>query len=108
MSAARHRAPVVLHCIARARERYGLDLDIDDLRKIVRRVQNNDGTMLSARLHEGLTSWDMRYKDTDIRVVISKDFWRVVTFVPRERKPSVSRAKHAIYRNGRVVGYARG
>lgn len=103
MSAARHAVRPVPHCIPRAKERYGLDLIPRDLSNICRMVQSNQAK-LDARSPSGTTSWFLTYLDTPIRVVISPDFYKVVTFLPLDdvgkwRPPKAKRRK--VYRGGR-------
>ncbi len=104
MPAARHAAPPVPHCLHRAKERYGLDLERRDLRNICRLIQNNQGK-LDSRNPSGTTSWLLTYRETAMRVVISPDFYKVVTFLPltdagkyRPARPG----RRRVYKHGKL------
>jgi len=96
------------HPIQRAQERYGLALDAEDLRRICEMVQNNKATLDRSKPWKpgylaGTTVWFVRYKDVKLRVVVSSDFYSVVTFLPKpEKKRARKRRRHKIYVDGRA------
>lgn len=90
--------PSGCHAIERAWQRYGTRLKWKDLNQIVHAIQNNEGKLLSHSPGE-TSEWLLTYKDVEYRVVISADFWTVVTFLPpvTERKPP---RRKMVYKNG--------
>lgn len=91
------------HAIQRALERYGLDLQPRHLVKICHIVQNN-GAKLDRQNSDGTTQWFLEYMEKPVRVLISADFWTVVTFLPlhNRRKPKRVRKKR-VYKAGRAM-----
>lgn len=91
------------HAIERAKERYGLNLTVEHLEKITHIIQNNGGTF-DKQHADGKTQWYVTYKNTPVRVLISKDFYRVITFLPltdgMSRKSKRRRKK--CYKHGEV------
>lgn len=104
MTAARHAVERVPHACARALERYGLKLTLADLVKITHRVQNNDCTTFISMEPSGATQWFLEYKGVKVRVLISADFYRVITFLPlhgdRPTRPR-KRKRKKIYLGGK-------
>lgn len=69
------------HSLKRAKERYGLDLVLDDLMKIAEDIQENRGTLIKI-MPDKVTVWAIEVKGVLCKVVISADFHRVITFLP--------------------------
>lgn len=80
------------HAVKRAKERYGLDLTVADLKEITRRIWNNDGTVLEKHFRDttGTSIWRLVYRDIPIRIIMSRDLYCVVTFLPLH-KPNRTR-----------------
>jgi hypothetical protein len=97
------------HAIQRAKERYGLELTVADLRNICHIVQNNQAKLDKINANK-TTTWFLNYNKTHVRVVISPDFYAVVTFIPLtdawrgKKKPTEKkRRRKKVYRGGRPV-----
>lgn len=90
------RAPS--HPIARARERYGVDLFTRDLKAIAELIQQNHGKF-EAQQPDGSTTWRLTYRDVPMRLVIDKTFYHVITFLPLHPKPQ-PRRRVRIWKNG--------
>ncbi len=111
MSAARHASPHVPHPIARAYYRYGLKLERRDLGIICGMIQRNEGTLDKIKDNKA-TQWFLTYKNTPVRVLMSPDFHKIITFLPlvdtfndkqRERHKTRKLRRKKIYINGRAV-----
>lgn len=104
MTAARNAVPYVPHCIARAKERYGLDLGPADLGRIAGMIQRNE-CKLDRQNPDGKTQWFLTYKGTPIRVVIDKSFYKVITFLPLvdDPAPPKRQKRKKIYRRGKAA-----
>lgn len=109
MAAARKAGPHTPHAIARAYYRYGLVLERRDLGIITGMVQRNDGTKLDKINENGTTQWFLTYKDVPVRIIMSKDFHTVITFLPLEdmltdaqnkRRRSRPRRRKKLFKNG--------
>jgi hypothetical protein len=103
MTAARHAAPHIPHAIARAKDRYGLDLTGRDLGKIARMIQTNQGK-LDKQHADGKTQWFLTYRDVPLRVVISQDFYKIITFIPLRDDPKPPKRKRKkVWRGGKAI-----
>lgn len=69
------------HAIKRARERYGIEFKPRDLARIAEAVQRNEASLIGYA-NNGMTVWKLKYKDTWMRLVIDKTFYKIVTFLP--------------------------
>lgn len=105
MAKAVHKGPRIFHSLMRAKERYGLNMDVDDLKRICRMIQRNDGK-LDRQNEDKTTVWFLTYRETPMRVVISPDFYKVITFLPLtddgKWKPP-NRRSRVFYRNGKEM-----
>lgn len=104
MPAARKAVAPICHAVARAYDRYGLNIGPSDLSKICRLVQNNQAR-LDCKNPNGTTTWFLTYNEVPVRAVISPDFYTVRTFLPlddrqRWKRPKGKRRK--IYRGGKA------
>ena len=96
------------HALQRASERYGLLLTVGDLKQICRIIQRNQATL--DKINENKTTqWFLNYNHTPVRVVISPDFYTVVTFLPlhdawrgKQKSTEKKRRHKKIYIGGRV------
>lgn len=101
----------------RAHDRYGLKLVRADLRNICEMIQENKGEFIHQQENKN-TLWWLDYNGTRVKVVISADFYSVITFLPpftksekaaqrKARKKEKKRRVKAVYRQGkRVLGSA--
>lgn len=69
------------HAIDRAYTRYGLKLDIDDLRALSAGIRRNEGTLV-ARLEDGKSAWAIECKGKLCKIVMASDLYTVMTFLP--------------------------
>lgn len=100
MTPARNAVPPVLHAIARAKDRYGLDLTNKDLAKIARMIQTNQGA-LDKQYPDGKTQWFLTYNGVPVRLIISKDFYKIIAFIPLHDAPRSHKPKRKrVWRNG--------
>lgn len=80
--------PQSTHALMRAKERYGIDFTPHDLSKIAKSIQRNEGTLDRSRPwtpgRSGRSVWFLEYQGHRLRVVMSPDFYSVVTFIPLE------------------------
>lgn len=100
------------HAIDRALERYGLELDEQNLKRIVQRLNRGDGLMIQA-CDDGSTVWGLKHGDTWLRVVLNAAKTLVITFLPpnariarnRTANPEYTKAPQgaAFYRGGRKI-----
>lgn len=105
MVKARDAVPKIPHAVIRAKERYGLDISINDLRLICRLVQQNKCEFV-AHARDKATVWKLILKDTPVRVIIDKTFYRVITFVPLEgpfERPKPRKRRKKVYRAGKAI-----
>lgn len=72
-----------IHAKRRAEERYALELNRDDLRNIVQRIQQNQATHVEKQSHR-VSVFDLTYNNIDVRVVYDKNRKTIVTFLPKE------------------------
>lgn len=100
------------HAITRAKDRYNLDLTLRDLIAVCKMIQQNAGEFIRKQ-DDGSTVWYLDYTGVRTRVVISADFYSVITFLPlhdkgekymaRLRRKRVSkRRKKALYKRGEI------
>ena len=77
------------HAILRAQDRYGIDLTVDDLNTITQLIQSNHGEFIRQD-SDKKTHWWLEYKGIRLRLLISADFYTVITVLPpfeKSRKP---------------------
>ncbi len=79
-------------------DRYGLALDTVDLNDICRDIQENKGEFIEQN-PDGNTLWWLDVKGVRCRLVISADFYDVVTFLP----PFEKSAKHKLRKFRKVM-----
>lgn len=87
------------HAQKRALERYGLDLTMRDLVAITHAIQNNEGKLIEHYKDTGKSLWSLTYNDVPMRLVMSADLWKVITFVPLHRRSR--KETFVVYRKGR-------
>lgn len=81
MPPARLKAPSkVCHAQARALERYGIMLEYSDLGRILGIIQSNHATLVERHPH-GTSTWALRYKKIDMRVVVNRHINEICTFL---------------------------
>lgn len=71
----------MIHAIERARERYGLDLTVDDLKAIVSACAAGDGVLLG-RVGDGLERWLVRSKGAALVALVNIPEKFVVSILP--------------------------
>lgn len=102
MAAARRKGQIINHAQMRAKERYGVDLDVNDLRQITRAIQDNQGTLLLLQ-KDGKSIWSLTYKNVEMRLVMDPTLWKVLTFLPLTKALRYRpKRRRTIFRGGRL------
>ena len=70
------------HAKRRARERFGLELNRQDLREIAGQIQNGKDARLLGQESLRLSHWMVSYQGTEMHAVYDKKRHQVVTFLP--------------------------
>lgn len=81
---------MAMHAIDRAKERYGLDLEVRDLRNIAERIRADKGVLIASH-DDGSSVWLIKVSGVLVRLVMCKDLKLVLTFLPANSKVSRTR-----------------
>lgn len=101
-----------IHAITRAYDRYGLVLTADDLNTITQLIQSNHGELEWMNADQSMVWW-ITYKNTRLRLILTADFYTVITFLPpfmKKKRPKKKprQIRRSIYSRGQkryVIAY---
>jgi len=70
------------HAITRARERYNVDLSIDDLQGLEQSIIDGDAVRVDTDVKTGCYIYLVQHESTVMRCVVLPEYDRIVTFLP--------------------------
>lgn len=79
MPGKKHRLAIERHAIRRARERYGLEINVNDLNNIIREIQQCRSVPVDKKTNSRVVH-ELEYNGTMIQVLYSSSFKMVMTF----------------------------
>lgn len=77
----------VSHALRRARDRYDLDLNEEDLNAMVRQIQTKTNAQHIYTQSNRVTLWLVQYQGQQCRVVYDRSRKVIVSFLPKESNP---------------------
>jgi len=86
--------PSNVHAIARARERYGLSLDVDDIKKMVATIERGDSVRLRVEPNKRYEAHWLRFRDRLMVVSYEPAVKRITSFLPPDSVKAGSFARH--------------
>jgi hypothetical protein len=76
------------HAAKRAKRRYGITLNAKTQFEILHNIRNNIGVIKTTAVpHKGRSICRMMYNGRSIEVIVDAAISRIITFLPRRRRP---------------------